>query len=312
MNKINLKQTLEEIKEKRRDGSNFQTLRKEMGEERLKEFFNAIYPKFTITEIEKITGIPDSSLGYWFAKLDIPFTRHHAKTIAYAGNKDETGAVVTVENKVYEIVTIKITPELAYVIGFALGDGSISQYMVEVFNKDRKLREPLFEFLKPYGTISEEERINGLWRLRLSNGRIANLIKDSEGIRYDTLDYIFKNDDLARRFIAGFWDAEGTVRKQNKYNYYNIYVYNSKEYLLKRIEEFFTKKGIKCSKLSKEPPKGIRYIRGRRIYSKKIVHRLSVPKGSAKKWINEIGVNMLHSKKSETVKQMTQTNYGGY
>src|SRR3989338_5838297 len=190
MKSMNLKQTLEEIKEMRRDGSNFQTLRKEVGEERLKEFFNAIYPKFTITEIEKITGIPDSSLGYWFDKLDIPFTRHHAKTIAYAGDKDETGAVVTVENKTYELVTIKITPELAYVIGFALGDGSVSQYMVEVFNKDKALRKPLFEFLKPYGTISEDERDYGLWRLRLSNGRVANLIKDQEGLRYDTLEYI--------------------------------------------------------------------------------------------------------------------------
>src|SRR3989344_63208 len=306
MNAPTLKQTLEVIKNHKKDGGNYLTIRKEIGEERLREFFKAIYPKFTITEIEKITGIPDSSLGYWFHKLKIPFTRHHAKTIAYSGDKDETGAVVTIGDKTYELVTIKITPELAYVIGFALGDGSISQYMVEVFNKDKALRKPLFEFLKPYGTITEQERANGLWRLRLSNGRVANLIKDQEGLRYDTLEYIFKNTELARKFIAGFWDAEGTVRAQG--NYYHLYVYNSNEHLLDRITRFLEKKGIKCSKLSKEPAKGIRYLDGHRIISKKIVHRLSVSKNYAKKWIEEIGVHMFHAKKSNIVKQMIQMN----
>src|SRR3989344_541118 len=310
MKTISIQQTLEEIKDMKRNGNNFQTIKHQIGEKRLKSFLKTIYPNFSLPEIEKITGVPDSSLGYWFEKLKIPRSRWHMKTIAYAGD-NEKEQIVTVEKKVYKLKTIKISQELAYLIGFNIGDGNTEPYSVAVFNQDRGMKAYLSRIMKKYGNITHNKREDGLWRLRLSKGIIANLIKDHEGLRYDTLDYIFNNDKLARTFIAGFWDAEGTVRKQNKYNYYNIYVYNSKEHLLKRIEEFFTKKGIKCSKLSKEPPKGIRYIKGKRIYSKKIVYRLSIPKDSAKNWIKEIGVNMLHSKKSETVKQMTQTNYGG-
>lgn len=301
-------QILEEIKKKKIEGSNFQTIKKEIGEDRLKEFLNTIYPKFSIAEIEKITGIADSTLGYWFLKLNIPLVRNHIRTRALAGDKNKTEAVITIEDKTYELQTIEITPELSYIIGFALGDGSISQYMVEVFNKDRKLKGHLFEFLKPYGTISEEERDYGLWRLRLSNGRIANLIKDQEGIRLDTLEYIFKNDDLAEKFIAGFWDAEGTVRLQNKY--YHLYLYNSKLPLLEMIRRYLIEKGIKISTLIKDQRGESHYVNGRLLTNKKIMYRLSVPKESAKKWIKHIGINMLHSKKGDMIQQMIKNKYG--
>ena len=301
-------QILEEIKKKKIEGSNFQAIKKEIGEDRLKEFFNAIYPKFSITEIEKIMGIADSTLGYWFSKLDIPFIRNHIRTRALAGDKNKTEAVITMKDKTYELQTIEITPGLAYVIGFALGDGSISQYMVEVFNKDRKLKGHLFEFLKPYGTISEEERDYGLWRLRLSNGRIANLIKDREGIRFDTLEYVFKDNNLAGKFIAGFWDAEGTVRLQNKY--YHLYLYNSKLPLLEMIKKYLVENGIKISTLINDQRGKSHYINGRLLTNKKIMYKLSVPKESAKKWIENIGINMLHSKKGEMIQQMIKNKYG--
>src|SRR3989344_1006940 len=277
-------QILEEIKKKKIEGSNFQAIKKEIGEDRLKEFFNAIYPKFSITEIEKIMGIADSTLGYWFSKLDIPFIRNHIRTRALAGDKNKTEAVITMKDKTYELQTIEITPGLAYVIGFALGDGSISQYMVEVFNKDRKLKGHLFEFLKPYGTISEEERDYGLWRLRLSNGRIANLIKDREGIRFDTLEYIFKD--------------------------YHLYLYNSKLPLLEMIKKYLVENGIKISTLINDQRGKSHYINGRLLTNKKIMYKLSVPKESAKKWIENIGINMLHSKKGEMIQQMIKNKYG--
>ena len=122
---------------------NFQTIKNKIGEERLKDFFTTLYPKFTITEIEAITEIPDSTLERWFQQLRIPFIRHRIRSKAFVGN--ENSEIIVAKNGItFRAVKVNITPQLAYLIGFTLGDGSVQQYMIEVFNKDRKLREILF------------------------------------------------------------------------------------------------------------------------------------------------------------------------
>ena len=307
MEQENFDKIRNEVNDLRNEKRRFKTIRKNIGEERLKEFFNTIYPKFAITEIEKITGIPDSTLGRRFGELNIPFIRHHIVTKAFPGNEDAE-IVITKNNEAFRAVTVKITPKLAYLIGFTLGDGSVQKYMIEVFNKDRKLREILFQHLKPYGTITEEERENGLWRLRLSNGVIANLIKDEKGIREDTLNYIFSNDELARQFIAAFWDAEGTVRKQ--YNYYHIYLYNSNEYLISKVCGFLNNKKIKFS-IHKRPTRDKEsFILDHLVKSKKILVRINIHKPSWTKWTNEIGLLMNHTKKKEVINQILKL-FGG-
>jgi len=52
-----------------REYGNFQTMRNKIGLKKLKSKLIKLYPKNNITEIEKITGIPDSTLEYWFEKL---------------------------------------------------------------------------------------------------------------------------------------------------------------------------------------------------------------------------------------------------
>jgi len=299
---------VEQITELRKE-KNFQTIKEEIGEERLKEFIHAVYPKFTITEIEKITGIPDSTLGYWFKQLGIPFIAHHVTIRAVPGSQDGE-MTIEEDGSVRKIVMVKITPELAYAVGFALGDGSIQQYQVEVFNKDKHLKTCLFNILKQYGHITEEERENGLWRLRLSSVKIASLIKDKKGIRQDTLDYIFRNDKLAKKFIAGFWDAEGTVLYQKEKKYYNLYLYNSNHYLMDRIEGFFKRGGIKFS-IHKRPTRDESYLlKGRWVKSKKELIRLNIHKVSWGDWIKEIGLSMNHGKKREMINKINNF-YGG-
>ncbi|MBS3152559.1 hypothetical protein J4230_04070 [Candidatus Woesearchaeota archaeon] len=280
---------------------NFQTIKNKIGEERLKDFFTTLYPKFTITEIEAITEIPDSTLERWFQQLRIPFIRHRIRSKAFVGN--ENSEIIVAKNGItFRAVKVNITPQLAYLIGFTLGDGSVQQYMIEVFNKDRKLREILFNCLKPYGTITKEERENGLWKLRLSNGVIANLIKNENGIREDTLDYIFSNDELARNFIAAFWDAEGSVLYQREKKYYNLYLYNSNKFILNKIKEFLFKKEIKFSTHSRKTRDKNCILNNHIVQSKKILHRINIHKASWPIWINEIGLYMNHSKKKEMIK----------
>lgn len=301
---------LSKIKEIKNNKGNFQTIKKVIGEERLREFFNSIYPKFSITEIETIMGIPDSTLNHWFNRLGIPAVRHHIVTKTFPSNIDSE-IIVSKDGITYNSATVKITPELAYVIGFTLGDGSIQQYMVEVFNKDRNLRNILFNYLKPYGTITEEERENGLWRLRLSNGRIANLIKDKKGIREDTLDYIFNNDKLAKNFVAAFWDAEGSVRVRNDAkNGYYVYLYNSNSLLLDKICDFLKSKGIKFSILNLKHRTTAYFINGRLVTPRKLLQRISIPKSSSLKWVEEIGKYLNHTKKKQAVNEIIK-KFGG-
>ncbi len=300
------KTVLEQINRIRVKG-NFQSIKREIGEERLKEFIYSVYPKFSITEIETITGIPDSTLERWFKELNIPSFRNHIINRAIPGDED-TEMIIIKGMRAQKISSVKITPELAYVIGFALGDGTVERFSFDVFNKDLKLKENLLKFLKPYGSITEKNRNDKLWTFRLSNVKIANLIKDENGIRQDTLDYIFSNDKLAKSFIAAFWDAEGTVRRQG--NYFHIYLYNTNKILIDRIGIYLVDKTIKYSIHSRKSRDKNGIINGKKIVSRKILHRISIPKSSIQKWIGVIGNNLLHSKKSEVIKEIKQV-YGG-
>lgn len=294
---------LEQINNIREKGS-FQTVRKKIGEKRLKGFINSIYPKLSLPEIEAITGIPDSTLGYWFKRLNIPTSRRHFTNVSAPGNFDAE-MVLQTRQAAKKFSVINVTPELSYIIGFTLGDGAVQKYMVEVFNRDRKLREHLLELMKPYGSVTESEREDGLWKLGLSSVKIANLIKDENGIREDTLDHIFNDEELAKKFIAAFWDAEGTVRAQG--NYYHIYLYNSNVLLLDKVKEFLTSKNISFSTLINDHDLNrVYFIKGRRVISRKLVHRISVPKSSYGLWINYVGNHMLHSKKSAVVNEMSK------
>lgn len=302
INELN-KELLVKINEVRKSG-NFQTLRRKIGANKIKEFITSMYPKYSIPEIEAITGIPDSTLERWFEQLKIPRVRRHFTNVSIPGNFDAE-IVLSDVKAAKKFSVINVTPELAYLIGFSLGDGAVQKFMVETFNRDRKLREHLLVIMKPYGSVTETEREDGLWKLRLSSVKIANLIKDEKGIRQDTLDYIFDEEELAKKFVAAFWDAEGTVRKQG--NYYHLYLYNSNESLLEKIKEFLTSKNISFSTFVKKYDfNRVYFLKGRRIIARKPIHRISIPESSCDLWINEIGSHMLHSKKSAVVNEMSK------
>ena len=102
---------------------------------------------------------------------------------------------------------------------------------------------------------------------------------------------------------SGFWDAEGSVRKQD--NYFHVYLYNSDIKLLETMGGFLNTRKIDYSKLQIDGSKrGVYNIRGRPIRAKKIIHRLSIPKSSLLKWAKEIGIHMFHSKKKKVVEEI--------
>ena len=287
-----------------REKGNFQTLITKIGANKLKKFISSMYPEQSIPEIEKITGIPDSTLERWFVQLGLPKSRRHFTNASIPGNFDAE-IVLTGVKTAQKFSVINITPELAYLVGFVLGDGSIQKFMVEAFNKDRKLREHLLEIMKPYGSVTETERDDGLWKLRLSSVKLTNLIKDEKGIRQDTLDYIFEDAELAKKFIAAFWDAEGSIgKRKNLKNYFDVILYNTNTNILSQIRSFLKDNDIDTSLKHFTETRGSYFIGGRKVSAKKKVFRIRVLQGSFENWINLVGVRMLHSKKSAVVNEM--------
>mgnify|MGYP001568437264 FL=1 len=285
-----------------RGGHDYRLILKTFGKPALRDFFMTLYTKYDITTVEKIVEIPDSTLERWFQKLEIPFERSHITSESIPASADSS-TIEYINNTPKKVVAVKITPELAYLIGFTLGDGSVQKYMVEVFNKDRKLKDILFKIMQSYGKITQDERENGLWRLRLSSGKIASLIKKNKRIREDTIKYIFADEKLAVMFIAAFWDAEGSVLRQR--SYFHVYLYNSNLNLLKLIGSFLHSKKLDYSILKLNNSRNrVYFLNGRQVKSKKTLYRLGIPKRSVLSWARQFGVNLKHSKKQGMVKEI--------
>lgn len=281
---------------------NFRTVKNKIGEAKLKAALLTLYPQYTIKEIESMIQIPDSTLARWFNSLGIPSDmRWHIKISSKAGSKNNEQIIRNGKN-LEKKLTVQITPDLAYLIGFVLGDGSVQNYMVEVFNRDVELQPNLNQIMKNYGTVTEDKRPNGLWRLRLSSVIIANLIKKNKKTDQDTLSYIFKHEKLARAFIAAFWDAEGTVRHQG--NYYHIYLYNTNKRLMRKISNFLMNENIKFSTHERPSRDSSYFLNGHMIKSTKNLVRINIHKPSWDRWMNTIGLLMHHSKKRKTVDEL--------
>lgn len=273
-------------------------VKKTVGTERLTKLLKKLYPKNDIKTIERIMNIPDSTLGYWFKNLGLPSVRRHVSTSVFPANFDRS-TVVAYGNTAKNLSAIKIDGDLSYLIGFCMGDGAIQKYMVEAFNKDIGMKEYLKTTMQRYGSVKEGSRPDGLWKLRLSSVKIAALIKKNGKIVEEALDYILSDNELAPKFVAGMWDAEGSVLKQ--LNYIHVYLYNSNKELLEKISKYLESEGIKNSMIEVKRRTHAYYLNGRQIISRKKIYRLGVPKSDLKQWRELIGLYLKHSKKIAVV-----------
>lgn len=293
----NDQETIRQINEIRKK-HNFRAVKRIVGAERLVKLLKKLYPKNDIKTIERIMNIPDSTLAHWFKNFEIPFVRRHVSTAVFPANFDGS-TVTTHRNTAKNFSAIKIDGNLSYLIGFCIGDGAIQKYMVEAFNKDVGMKDYLKTTMQRYGIVQEVIRADGLWKLRLSSVKIAALIKRNGKIVEGVLEYILSDKDLAPKFVAGFWDAEGSVLKQAKYTH--VYLYNSNKELLERISKYLEKHNIKNSIIKVKKRTQPYYLNGRQIIARKQIYRLGVPKSSLKKWRELIGLHLKHSKKTAVV-----------
>ncbi len=283
---------------KLRHSGNFQTIRKEIGDEKLTDLIRKLYPQNDFKSLEVILGVPDSSLGHWFVQLGIQRTRRRVSNFVFPASFDRQ-TVIAGGKMAKNISAIKLDENLAYLVGFCLGDGAVQKFMVEVFNKDKGMKEFLKATMKRYGKVQDVTRKDGLWKLRLSSVKIASLIKQNKKMVQETIEYIISDTALAQSFLAGLWDAEGSVLKQR--NYFHVYLYNSNKELLDVISDYLNRYGIKNSTINVKQRTEPYNYKGRLIISRKPVYRLGVPKSYVKKWAELIGLNLKHSKKSAVV-----------
>ncbi|VVC00534.1 LAGLIDADG-like domain protein [uncultured archaeon] len=290
-----------EINEIRQNKGNLQTVRKTIGDKRLISLINKVYPKNDVKMIEKILKVPDSSLGYWFKQLGIETSRRHLSNSTVPANFD--GSIIIRPNKdAANISAMNITEGLAYLIGFCIGDGTTEKFSIEVYNKDLGMKDYLKNVMKLYGKVKERIRPDGLWKLRLSSVKISDLIKRNKTIREETLEYILADNDLAARFLAGLWDAEGSVLRQGKY--FHVYLYNSDKQLIDKVLEYLKGIGMETSIL-KMPKRNKPYeYNGRFIVAIKTIYRIGIPKRHFKQWAENIGIHLKHSKKCAMVRDI--------
>ncbi|MCX6800984.1 MAG: hypothetical protein NTZ73_02255 [Candidatus Diapherotrites archaeon] len=282
---------------------NFQTVRKTIGDKKLVSLINRLYPKNNISTLEKIFGVPDSSINYWFKQLEIKPSRKHVNNLVVPANFNGS-SVFSVGNKSTNFSAIRIDKDLAYLIGFCIGDGSVQKYAIDVFNKNHGMKEYLNKIMARYGKVKETNRKDGLWKLRLSSVKIADLIKRNSIIRNDTLNHIFSEKILAGNFLAGLWDSEGSVLKQK--NYFHVYLYNSNKKLIDEVSNYLERDGIQNSVLAMKKRLNRYVLQGRVVKAKKTVYRIGIKKTSLDKWVNLIGLHLKHDKKYVVVKQILE------
>lgn len=282
-----------------------------VGEGCLRQFLLSLYPALSLGEIETATGIPDSTLGYWFRRLRIPTNARHARSVSVLCDEDGFSVMGTPESAVYEH-KIMLTPELAYLIGFALGDGTIETYSVATFNKEETVVRYLQTICEKYGKVTYRKREDGLHKLRLSSRKIACLIRENGKIREDTVDYVLNDPECSKYFIAAFWDAEGSVAaKQIGICSSNVVLYNSNKQLLEKIASALSGIGIETTIISYAYLDRKYILKGRPLHPRKVMHKLRVKEAFVLRWAQTIGSFMQHPKKQERVKAILQGDKNG-
>ncbi|HEW93458.1 hypothetical protein DRN87_02435 [Candidatus Geothermarchaeota archaeon] len=189
------------------------------------------------------------------------------------------------------------SPELAYVIGVLLGDGTVTQdrksdYVIKLEATDLEFVEYFSKCVsivlgKPYikpKKVWKKNRKKARWKVRYKSKSFVRWFKEEN---LDTLkQYIEYNKNTITYFLRGLYDSEGS-----NYRCIKISLYNTDISLLKYVKYLLAKYyNIKTGKISINGKPGLYYTSyGDIIKRKRTVYNLYTHKGYARVFLREIG-----------------------
>jgi hypothetical protein len=132
---------------------------------------------------------------------------------------------------------VRLTPKLAYLMGWIVGDGYANKREIDaiVSLRERKIIEPIvIRLLSQFGKILVVPR-HGALIVRCLSTKLARVLCTPTGKRFWTnVGMVPQSRRFAAWFIAGFWDADGGVFHEDN-GAFRAHLYNSNLPLLRKI-----------------------------------------------------------------------------
>src|SRR5580698_7240823 len=132
---------------------------------------------------------------------------------------------------------IRLTLELAYTLGWIVGDGYANKREIDaiVSLRERSLIESFVRReLERFGTVFVVPR-HGVLLVRCNSTLLSRVLCSPKGIWYwENVDFVLRSRRYASAFIAGFWDADGGIYRETN-GTVRTHLYNSDLLLLNKI-----------------------------------------------------------------------------
>ena len=134
---------------------------------------------------------------------------------------------------------IRLTLELAYTLGWIVGDGYANKKEIDaiVYLRERSLIESFVRReLERFGTVFVVPR-HGVLLVRCNSTLLSRVLCSPKGIWYwENVDFVLRSGRYASAFIAGFWDADGGIYRETN-GTVRTHLYNSDLLLLDKIAQ---------------------------------------------------------------------------
>ena len=293
-----------------------------LGKERVKRLLENLYEMpMSIAMIASYLNVGYGTVHRYFRILTIP-TRPPRRPLVFARLtplKELEGKRRELDAELKEVYYLYPDPDLCYVVGFIIGDGSVSAIDVTMWNTEFGLLPPIRDMasriakrlnvgFSEYYYDREGREVETVpaaytWRLIIHTTGLARLIStEKEGLRKDLIYEMLKADRIGY-FLAGLWDADGSVLPPH-----HVYLSQSESNkpLLESIKDSLNKLNIPSSIFLTVRAKDTAYSMalGRIFHTKEDEYRLLILAKGIPKWIELVGHKLLHPEKREKILEM--------
>ncbi len=215
-------------------------------------------------------------------------------------NTLEFPRIVFVERWRVRLAPVEPNSDLAYFLGFALGDGSFAHRSISIHQSVSEtkfvsyLKSLTLKLGEKYGgSVHERVEENRLVDITWSNSRISRMLRFLGKKRYDQIEGWMRGR-CGAEFIGGLWDADGDVDVNHpRLHNTDLRVLRTTQTSMENLY------GVK-STIRMNVPSGRKLrIRGKDYVSKRAVYSLQISRGSRQRWASVFGSRLMNPRKRE-------------